>query len=178
MKSQNTLQFRKAAIWDAEKITRLVNSAYRGDSSKQGWTTEAHFLDGQRADADMIEGLIQTQDKWILLAEMQGKLVGSIVVEKIDSETSGFGMFAIDPTLQAQGVGRALLEEAERFGRDDLKCKIMEMTVITIRKELIAWYERRGYKKTGETRPFPSNSRFGIPLREDLALGVFSKRLF
>jgi ribosomal protein S18 acetylase RimI-like enzyme len=178
MKSRTVPQFRKATAKDAAAIVTLVNSAYRGEGSKQGWTTEADLLGGQRVNAGMILETLEKSEKWFLLGEIEGRLVGSVLLEKSGAELCYFGMFAIDPTLQAKGIGRAMVAEAERFVRDDLGCQVMEMTVITVRSELIAWYERLGYKKTGEVRPFPyGDEKFGIPKRPDLALGVFSKRL-
>jgi ribosomal protein S18 acetylase RimI-like enzyme len=178
MKSQTPLQFRKATSKDAAAIMTLVNSAYRGEGSKQGWTTEADLLGGQRVNTEMILETLAKPDKWFLLCELEGRLVGSVLLEKGSPELCYFGMFAIDPTLQAKGIGRAMVAEAERFVSADLGCRVMEMTVITVRSELIAWYERLGYKKTGEVRPFPyGDENFGIPKRPDLALGVFSKQL-
>jgi ribosomal protein S18 acetylase RimI-like enzyme len=87
-------------------------------------------------------------------------------------------MFAVDPTLQAGGLGRSLLTEAERIARDEWGCRRMEMTVIVQRDELIAWYERRGYRRTGTYKPFPyGQERFGIPRREDLRFELLVKEL-
>jgi len=176
--SQHPIQYRKATLADAEIICHLSNSAYRGEASYKGWTTEAHLLDGQRADVEMVRRLLVAKETWFLLAEVQNEVVGSILLERHSPEICYFGMFAIDPVKQGKGTGRGLLNEAERFAREDLGCQIMEMTVITVRTDLIPWYERMGYKKTGDIRPFPyHDQRYGIPLRTDLALGVFHKRL-
>ncbi|MGZ5279103.1 MAG: GNAT family N-acetyltransferase [Pseudobdellovibrionaceae bacterium] len=176
--SQLHIQYRKASLADADTICHLSNSAYRGEASRKGWTTEAHLLDGQRADVEMVKKLLLAKETWFLLAEVQNEVVGSILLERHSPEICYFGMFAIDPLKQGKGTGRGLLDEAERFAREDLSCRIMEMTVITVRTDLIPWYERMGYKKTGETRPFPyHDQRHGIPLRKDLELGVFHKRL-
>jgi N-acetylglutamate synthase-like GNAT family acetyltransferase len=176
--SSAKLGLRKAELHDAKAISQLVNSAYRGESSQRGWTTEAHFLDGQRTDIEAIAETIAKPFQWILLAERDGQLIASAHVEKIDSEICYFGMFAVNPELQDQGIGRLFLSETEEFARRELNARIMEMTVITIRKELIAWYERRGYQFTGEIRPFfYGQERFGIPLRQDLQLGVWRKSL-
>lgn len=172
------LSFRKAKVEDAPSISALVNSAYRGESSRNGWTTEADFLSGQRTDAEAIAEIITQESQCILLCEQQNRLIGSVQLEKIDSNVCYFGMFAIDPQLQARGLGKIFIQECERFAKEEWHCHTMEMTVITIRKELIEWYERRGYQRTGEIRPFPyGNERFGIPLRPDIELGVLRKRL-
>jgi N-acetylglutamate synthase-like GNAT family acetyltransferase len=172
------LRFRKAQLSDATLISQLVNSAYRGPISKQGWTTEADILDGQRTDPQAIEEMIQKPHQFFLLGELNGKLLASVLLEQTKPEICYFGMFAVDPNLQTQGIGKLFIQEAERLAREELGAEIMEMTVITLRSELIAWYERRGYQKTGEVRPFPyDNQRFGIPLRDDIELGVLQKRL-
>ncbi|GAB4196998.1 MAG: GNAT family N-acetyltransferase [Sandaracinaceae bacterium] len=172
------LGFRLAREADVETIVRLVESAYRGEASRAGWTTEADFLAGQRTDADevasLIRGLPATR---ILLAEAEGRVVGSVRID--DEGDAGYvGMFAVVPKLQGRGVGGALLDEAERVIRDELGRARVRMTVISIRAPLIAWYERRGYARTGQTEPFPyGNARFGIPLRDDLVFVVLEKRL-
>jgi ribosomal protein S18 acetylase RimI-like enzyme len=98
-------------------------------------------------------------------------------IEK-QGEACYFGMFAVDPTLQGGGLGRQTLNEAERIARDEWKCKKMEMTVISVRDELIAWYARRGYRRTGKFKPFPyGDERFGIPKRPDLRFEILEKSL-
>lgn len=173
------LSFRKAKVQDAPVISALINSAYRGESSKRGWTTEADFLSGQRTDNEAIKEIIDEKSQCILLCEHNQQLVGSAHLEKISATACYFGMFAIDPQFQKLGLGKIVLEECERYAREELQCQTMEMTVITIRKELIQWYERRGYQSTGELRPFPyGNERFGVPLRPDIKLAVLCKSLF
>jgi ribosomal protein S18 acetylase RimI-like enzyme len=173
-----SVAFRVAREDDVETIVRLVESAYRGDASRAGWTTEADFLEGQRTDAAevlaLIEGFPATR---VLLAEQGGRVVGSVRID--DEGGAGYvGMFAVSPTLQGQGVGAALLAEAERVIRGELGRARARMTVIAIRDALIAWYERKGYVRTGETEPFPyGDARFGIPLRDDLVFVVLEKRL-
>jgi ribosomal protein S18 acetylase RimI-like enzyme len=167
---------RKASLPDARRIAALVNVAYRGQSSRQGWTTEADLLDGQRTDAQAIEEMLSAANQWILIAERGIELIGSVHLEKVDAETCHFGMFVVKPDLQAQGLGKRFIAEAERFVRTELGCPTIQMLVISIRAELIAWYVRRGYRRTGERRPFPyGNDRFGIPLRADLEFDVLTK---
>lgn len=173
----NVIEFRTAGEADIAAVVDLVQSAYRGDASRQGWTTEADFLDGQRIDAGGVREVIAKPDSRIVLAERDGALVGSVQVEKVDGR-GYFGMFSVRPNLQGGGIGDALLREAERVVREDLGCATMTCTVISIRAELIAWYGRRGYRSTGEFKPFPyGDERFGLPKRDDLRFEVFAKEL-
>src|SRR5262245_19929900 len=173
------LSFRSASTADVAEIVRLVESAYRGDASRTGWTTEADLLDGQRTDADAVAEMLRQPDSTVLLAdEDDGQLVGCCRLERRPGGEAYFGMFSVQPVRQGGGVGRQLLAEAERMARDDWAATTMVMTVIAQRAELIAWYERRGYRRTGETEPFPyGNARYGIPRRPDLVFAVLAKPL-
>ena len=163
---------------DAVALAALINSAYRGDSSRRGWTTEADLIDGTRIDAPALEEIIGSPDKAVLVLRAQTGLFGCVQVEKKDEETAYIGMVTIRPTLQGSGIGRQLLAAAETFARAEYGSRAAEMTVIEVREELIAWYERRGYVATGETRPFPYNdARFGIPKSPDLRMIVMRKVL-
>lgn len=173
-----SLKFRFAEFSDAESIRLLVESAYRGDSSKLGWTSEADLLGGQRTDVEAIREIISTDDSYILMAESNGELVGSFQLQKNDANTGYIGMFAVSPVLQGKGLGKTLITEGERIMREEFGCKEMIMTVIKQRSELIAWYERLGYKQTGETKPFPyGDERFGLPKVDDLEMLVLAKNL-
>lgn len=168
--------FRRAITADAVAIATLVNSAYRGDSSRAGWTTEADLLGGQRTDADEIAQLVAREGSVLLLCLRAGELVGSVHVERVDGTTAYLGMLVIRPVLQGQGLGRSLMEEAERFARAEWGAGCMQMQVITLRTELIDWYERRGYRRTGEFRPFPATDpRFGLPRVAGLRFEVLEK---
>lgn len=160
-------------------IVELVESAYRGDASRAGWTTEADLLDGQRTDAPAVAETVTAADSVVLLGIDEGdSIVACCQVERRDDRVAYFGMFAVRPGAQGSGVGNALLTEAERFAREECDASQLEMTVIGQRSELIAWYERRGYRRSGETRPFPyGDERFGIPRRDDLHFVVLSKPL-
>jgi ribosomal protein S18 acetylase RimI-like enzyme len=174
-----TLSFRHATDADAAAIVQLVESAYRGDASRTGWTTEADLLDGQRTDAPAVAEMLRAPGGMVLLAEDDGgQLVGCCHLEQRPGAEVYFGMFSVQPVRQGDGVGRQVLAEAERIARDDLAATTMIMTVIAQRAELIAWYERRGYHRTGETQPFPyGNVRYGIPRRPDLVFAVLAKSL-
>lgn len=179
------LAVRVATTADAPALEQLVNSAYRGDSSKAGWTTEADLLGGQRVDVEGLRALIAR-------APAGSRLDGSAVVlvhedanglmACVELEPSGtrcyLGMLTIRPTAQAGGLGRRLLAAAERYASQQFGTREMHMTVIVQRTELIAWYERRGYRRTGERKPFPyGDPRFGLPQRPDLEFEVLSRTL-
>lgn len=171
------LRFRAAAAADVGAIVALTQSAYRGDASRSGWTTEADLLDGQRTDAREVADLVVKQDSRFLLAERSRDLVAVCYIEK-QNAVCYFGMFSVRPDAQGNGTGHALLQEAERVAREAWYCRMMRMTVIDLRAELIAWYERRGYRRTGEYRPFPyGDERFGIPKRDDLRFEWLTKEL-
>ena len=167
--------FRYAGDVDVERVVALVESAYRGPSGERGWTTESSLLDGQRTDAQAVAELLRRPDCHVLLAERAGRRLASCHVER-QGDAAYFGMFAVDPELQAAGIGKRMLAEAERLAREEWACHDMRMTVIEQRDELIAWYERRGYRRTGEYQPFPyGDERFGIPRRPDLRFTVLLK---
>ena len=170
------LTFRPATLTDIPALIALVTSAYRGDASKQGWTTEADLLDGQRIDAEALRHDIERTDSRILLALENGEVLACAHVA-IEDATGYFGMFAVSPDQQGSGVGKRMMAEAERLVREDWGLPGMRMTVIDIRDELIAFYERRGYARTGRKKPFPyGDERFGIPKRDDLRFEILEKR--
>lgn len=169
--------FRAATPADIPAIVELVTSAYRGDTSRQGWTTEADLLDGARVDPEVLLHDIERPDSLVLLAERDGELLACAHVA-IEDDAGYFGMFAVGPALQGGGVGKAVIAEAERIARDTWKLPAMRMTVIDVRAELIAFYERRGYARTGIRKPFPyGDERFGVPKRDDLRFEVLEKTL-
>jgi ribosomal protein S18 acetylase RimI-like enzyme len=173
------IEFQTASLRHASEIAKLVNSAYRGDYSKNGWTTEANYLDGQRTDVEAIEELIQIQNNQIELAiETQSKkILGSVHLRKEFPETLYFGMLTIEPTFQNQGMGKKLIEHIEGVATL-LGFKTVRFTVISLRNELIAFYERRGYVETGRFEDFPlHDSRYGIPKVSGLVLKEFQKDL-
>ena len=170
-----SLSFRAATADDLDALVELVTSAYRGDVSKQGWTTEADLLDGQRIDPDVLLQDIRRSNSRVVVAEQDNRMLACAHVAEQEG-TGYFGMFAVRPDLQGTGTGKLLLAETERIVRDEWRLPAMRMTVIDIRDELIAFYERRGYRRTGITRPFPyGDERFGIPKRDDLRFEILRK---
>lgn len=173
------LIFRQAEPKDINAIIQLVESAYRGDSSRQGWTTEADLLDGGRTFVEEVSGIIAAADNKIILVEEAEKLLASVHIKKLSNNKSYLGMFAVAPAEQNRGIGKALLNYVEKVVANEWQCSEMEMTVIRQRRELIHWYVKRGYRVTGETRAFPyGDERYGIPRRVDLVLEVLVKELY
>jgi len=165
----------KALVEDAPALDKLVNSAYRGDSSREGWTTEADILDGTRTDAAAIAELIQTPGTTILKYVEENKILACVEL-KNDEGKLYLGMLTVKPNLQGKGIGKLLLKEAEEEAKRQ-NCKSIFMTVISVRKELIDWYVRHGYQLTGERKPFAFNDpRFGQP-KQPLEFIVLEKKL-
>lgn len=163
---------------DVPALRALIESAYRGDSAKAGWTHEADLLEGQRTDEGELRDILADASRIILLAEIDGALIGCVQVADQGQGLAYLGLLTVDPARQADGLGRLLIEAAEAEARSRFAATRMEMTVIRQRAELIAWYERRGYRLTGETRPFPlDDPRFGLPRTRDLAFVVLEKPL-
>lgn len=177
MSTPPAITYRVATMADIPALITLVTSAYRGDASRAGWTTEADILDGQRVDADGLAADIARPRSVILLAEQHGQLLGCCHV--CDEQGHGyFGMFSIDPQQQGNGLGKQLMARAEDYVQRQWGLSVMEMTVIDCRAELIAFYERRGYVRTGITKPFPyGDARFGVPRRSDLRFEILRKPL-
>ncbi|MFD3553245.1 MULTISPECIES: GNAT family N-acetyltransferase [Streptomyces] len=171
------LNFRSAVEADVPELVKLVESAYRGEASRGGWTTEADYLDGQRTDENGVRQVISAPDGVLLVVERAGELVACCQLEH-RGDHAYFGMFAVRPGLQGAGLGKEILAEAERRARETWHATEMRMTVVNVREELIAYYVRRGYRRTGELSPFPyGDARFGIPLRDDLAFELLVKPL-
>lgn len=170
------IKFQFATIQDIPELVKLVNSAYRGESSEKGWTTEATILDGQRIDSQMLEEILNTINNQIVMLFLDDKLTGC--VHLIFEESSlYFGMLTIDPTIQSKGLGKELLKEIENITRNSGRNKI-RISVIHTRSELIAYYERRGFQATGRWESFPENDpRYGLPKVQGLKLLEFQKVL-
>ena len=152
---------KKASLEDASAIDQLVNGAYRGDSSRKGWTTEADLLDGTRTDVNAIKELIQKENTIVLKYEDDNQIIGCVELRK-EGDQLYLGMLSVKPDIQGKGIGKKLLAASEEEARK-MKCTSVFMTVITARKELIDWYVRHGYSDTGHRKPFAfTDSRFGV----------------
>lgn len=165
-----------ASLSDSYELDILVNAGYRGDSARKGWTHEADYLGGIRTNEEEIQKMMLNPNAVILKVTETNKIIACVYLEK-KAKTLYLGMLTVLPTLQAKGTGKLLMQAAEDYAKQN-DCQSIEMTVISKRTELIAYYERRGYQLTGEKRPFPMNNpSFGEP-KEFLEFVVMQKNIF
>lgn len=153
--AETQTEFGIASPSDVDALHALIESAYRGESAKAGWTHEADLLFDDRTSASEILALIRDPSKVMVTARKDGRLIGCVLVAQPKEGLGYLGMLTVEPGLQGSGLGRRLLAQAEAEAHGRFRAQTMEMTVIHQRSELIAWYERRGYRLTGERRPFP-----------------------
>jgi ribosomal protein S18 acetylase RimI-like enzyme len=165
---------RKALANDITAIVVLVNSAFRGDISRQGWTTEADLLDGIRIDEEALKEMLDAPAAVVLLYYEENELLGCVYLQK-QEENLYLGMLTVNPGLQNKGIGKKLMNAAEDYAISQ-HCTYVVMNVLDGRYELNDWYIRQGYKITGETKDFPENTRLGIPKRK-LHFNIMKKKL-
>ena len=175
------LQFSNANISiatpaDIPAIKNLLNAAYRGESSKQGWTTEAHLIGGeQRTNEDQLLQTMQLPDSIFLkYTNHQNEIIGCVNLQQHQQKLY-LGMFAVNPLLQNSGIGKQLLEAAEAYAQH-LHCTSIYMSVISVREELINWYKRYGYEETGERKFFHEDDITGKHL-QPLEFMMIEKKL-
>jgi ribosomal protein S18 acetylase RimI-like enzyme len=177
-KRESPMIFRLATAADVPIVVALVESAYRGNASRAGWTTEADLLDGQRTDQREVSQLIEDPAARLVLACDNDEIIACVLVRREADGAAHIAMFAVSPKRQGQGIGAALLACAEHVAREEHGATRSTMAVIEQRPELIRWYTRRGYRLTGRTEPFPyGDERFGLPRRDDLRFLVLEKGL-
>ncbi|PPC93927.1 MAG: GNAT family N-acetyltransferase [Methylotenera sp.] len=172
------LNFYKAELSDAQAIANLINSAYRGESSRAGWTTEADILDGLRTTTQEVAGIIQRDDAFILVGVLNDQIIATICCERQDAygkNIAHLSMIAVKPTLQSKGYGTTMLQAAEAMTLREWRVVGFHMAVITMREELIAFYERLGYSRSGEFKNFPENATLWQPKVPDLTLEYLVK---
>ena len=173
---KNNITYQEASLADAGKITALVNSVYRGENSKKGWTTEAYILDGIRITQENITEIINSKTDIIIKAIRDNKLTACVHLENCGSY-SMLGMLSVDVNYQNKGIGKLLINECERYTREVFGLKEIRMKVIGARTELIDYYIRRNYLKTGETEDFDTTEgTFGIP-KMKLHFEVLTKQI-
>lgn len=172
------IPIRLADASDLPALHLLVESAYRGPGARRGWTHEDDLLEGRRTDAETLSQILADPRQRILLAEMDGEAVGCVQVTDKGNRAAYLGLLSVDPTRQEQGLGRTLVAAAEAEAVRAFGASLMQMNVIRQRPELVAWYERQGYVRTGEERPFPcDDTRFGRPRGPGLAFVLLEKAL-
>jgi ribosomal protein S18 acetylase RimI-like enzyme len=161
---------------DIPALVSLINSAYRGQASKKGWTTEADLLQGEiRTDIDTLkETLEQAGTAMLKYTEGAGAITGCVFLQVMERGLY-LGMLTVSPERQSGGIGKKLLEAATAHAKHS-GCTNIYMSVISVRHELIAWYERQGFHLTGETKPFPENNRFGLPT-QPLFFAIMQKNI-
>lgn len=170
------LTFRFATLSDADAITANVERAYRGEESARGWTSEAHLMTNPRLAPGEIAGIVADPDARFVMAESAGELLATALITNEGSGVAYFGLFAVVPARQAGGIGRTVLAECEDRARTLWGAKIMRMTVISVRSELIAYYERRGYTLTGERKPLAIEHASGAA-QSNFDLLILEKKL-
>ena len=165
---------------DYPEIIDLVNLAFRGSGSSASWNVEDGIIEGQRLNESLLrEDLAAKPEGYLLMHrdEANGTLLGTVWLDPAENGVWRLGLLTVRPDLQKKQVGRQLLAAAESFAKARGARRI-RMTVVNVRDLLIAWYERRGYTRTGETQPFPyGDERFGRPLREDLHFVVLERSI-
>jgi ribosomal protein S18 acetylase RimI-like enzyme len=153
--SDADLQFRQAVATDLAELHALVERAYRGDTARVGWTHEADLVEGPRTTAEALRAILLNPRERLLIALQDTTIVGCVQLSDRDNETVYIGLLTVDPQRQAGGLGKQLLAAAESEAQRSFGARTMELSVIAQRAELIAYYERRGFVRTGERRPFP-----------------------
>src|ERR1700728_4029607 len=166
---------RLAAPADAERLAELIRRAYRGEASRQGWTSEADLVSGDRINVEQVLRLIDGPNSMMLVLDEEDGITGCCRLEDRGNSLAYFGTFAVSPAAQGAGLGRRLMAEAQRQAVLTFGSAVVEMPVLAEQEMLIAWYERLGFRRTGETRPFPADETFARPLRDDLHFVVLAK---
>jgi len=167
--------FRTASKSDAEAIAQLVNKAYRPETGSAGWTHESDFVSGNRTSAGQVAEIMSTPDSVILVGLKDSEIVACIQVEK-DGKNSHIGMLAVNPNLQGAGAGKHMLAHAESYANESFCSEKFIMAVVSSRSELIAFYLRRGYQKTGAVHDYPLSAGVGTPKLSDLKIEALEKR--
>lgn len=165
----------QATIADAAELSALINSTYRGETSKKGWTTEADLLEGTRTSEEELISIIASSNHYLLKFIRDEKIIGSVLLIA-KKEVLYLGMLTVSPELQNSGIGKQLLQAAEQLAQQ-LELSRIQMTVIGIRKELLAWYIRNGYEDTGVREPFPFGEGDKALTSEPLDFIVLEKKL-
>ncbi len=170
----NREEIRTAQLVDAEAIVTLVNQAYRPDTGAVGWTHEANWVSGSRISVDQVMDLLLKPDSTILLEIVNSAIIACVHIEK-HGNICDIGMLAVNPTLQVTGIGKQMLAHAEHYARTQYSAEKFAMFVVSSRIELIAFYVRRGYQKTGVVMDYPMTAGVGIPKYSGMTIEVLEK---
>ncbi|KAJ9488798.1 hypothetical protein VN97_g4481 [Penicillium thymicola] len=174
----NELNFRVATEKDAAQLQQLVESAFRAEDSRKGWTDDLGLSSSFHLDVQDILAMINKLDSVMLMAtDDQNTLVGSIGTSKRDANQARLYMLAVDTSVQRGGIGRQILAYAEDYCQQTWGVTTLGLNALSNREELISWYSRRGYKPTGETSPFPREKFENLVLPGDLCFVEFEKVL-
>ena len=170
------MQLLQASNEDLPHLVELVNQAYRG-AAAPGWTSEIELISGPRINLQSLTALAANGPALVLAAKAGAATLGCVSLTPGGGGQWYLSMLAVDPATQTGGVGKAIMAAAEQYARERGATSI-KISVINLRDALIAWYERRGYRQTGEVGAFPyDDPSVGTPLRDDLALVTLVKPL-
>ncbi|NYI68639.1 GNAT family N-acetyltransferase [Spelaeicoccus albus] len=178
--SRSDFETTGATMRDIDEYVALVQSAYRGESSRAGWTTEAQLLTGARLNAELAGATIADPGSAVLLLRTRpaGALRACVQITDEGAHVAYLGTLAVEPRRQGTGIGSRLISIAEGYARREFGADTVRLTVLRQRSDLIAFYRRRGYAPTGRTEPFPyGDTRVGTPLRDDLEFVELKKRI-
>ncbi len=167
----DSVTIRVATRDDLPALHPVIERAYRGETARGGWTHEADLIEGARTDIPTLAAIVDDPAQRLLVAQQNGATIGCVQVSDRGDGLAYLGLLCIDPTLQTGGYGKQLVAAAEDTARNAFHARRMEMTVIDVRRKLIEFYERRGYRVSGEKRDFP------IPLDPPLFMDVLVKDL-
>jgi ribosomal protein S18 acetylase RimI-like enzyme len=173
-----TIPLELATEIDLPAIVAIMNAAFRGTEGHRGWSIEADYIIGKRTSESLLREEISGGALYLLAKESAtSTLQGCVSLQASSPERWYLGSLTVAPDLQKAGFGRKLLGAAEEYA-SMRGARTIEMTVVNVRTALISWYERRGYRRTGELRPFPyGDNRYGTPTRSDLEFVVLERRL-
>jgi hypothetical protein len=173
---KNSIVIKTASSADAEAITALVNSVYRGENAKKGWTTEADFLEGIRITSEKVNEIIARDTDIIINAVLNAEVIGCVHLENKGAYTL-LGMLSVDVNHQDKGLGKMLINECERYTKEIYGLSEIRMKVISRRTELIDYYKRRNYVITGEREEFGKGGDTFGETGEKLYFEIMSKKL-
>ncbi|MEZ7505324.1 GNAT family N-acetyltransferase [Flavobacterium sp. Arc2] len=164
-----------ATLEDVSELNKLINSGYRGEFSKKGWTTEANILEGSRTNDAELKEIISTSKNTLLKFTENNRIIGCVLLVEKEQQLY-LGMLTVSPELQNSGIGKKLLQQAEVHAQA-LGLPTIIMTVIAIRTELIDWYKRHGYADTGAREAFPESDIHISIVEQPLEFMVLEKKI-